>query len=320
MLAAKSERDATAAVLMFQVVHYAIRPWPWILVGLASLLVFPDLASIQTAFPHIDPSVIGHDLAYPAMLTFLPAGLLGLVLASLISAYMSTISTHLNWGASYIVNDFYKRIINPQADEKRLVLAGRLSTIVLMIAAGIFALFLESAMQGFNILLSIGAGTGLLFLLRWFWWRINAYTEITAMVVSFIAALYFQFADLPGWSTYLKLIASVATTTLAWVLVAFIGPRTDPEVLSRFYKLIRPQGPGWKTVRASVGPLEDDHGRDNIPGALLNIFVGCLSVYALLFGVGYALYSNYLLAFAMITVGVIGVAFLIRSVATVSSK
>ncbi len=314
MLAAKSERDATAAVLMFQVVHYAIRPWPWILVGLASLLVFPDLASIQAAFPHIDPSVIGHDLAYPAMLTFLPAGLLGLVMASLISAYMSTISTHLNWGASYIVNDFYKRIVNPEADEKRLVLAGRLSTVALMIAAGIFALFLESAIQGFNILLSIGAGTGLLFLLRWFWWRINAYTEITAMVVSFVAALYFQFADLPGWSTYLKLIASVATTTLAWVLVAFIGPRTDLEVLSRFYKLIRPQGPGWKTVRAYVGPLEDDHQGDNIPGALLNIFVGCMSVYALLFGTGYALYGNLPLAFVMVTVGIAGTVFLIRRV------
>ena len=189
-----------------------------------------------------------------------------------------------------------------------------------MIFAGIFALFLESAIQGFNILLSIGAGTGLLFLLRWFWWRINAFAEITAMIVSFLAALYFHFADLPGWSPYLKLIASVATTTVAWLLVAFIGPRTDVEVLSRFYKLIRPQGPGWKTVRARVGPLEDDHNRDNIPGALLNIFVGCLSVYALLFGVGYALYSNYLFASAMITIGVVGVVFLIRRVVAVSAN
>jgi len=315
MLAAKSERDATGAVLMFQVAHYAIRPWPWILVGLASLLVFPDLASIQAAFPHIDPSVIGHDLAYPAMLTFLPAGLLGLVMASLISAYMSTISTHLTWGASYVVNDFYKRIVNPEADERRLVLVGRLSTMLLMIFAGIFALFLESAIQGFNILLSIGAGTGLLFLLRWFWWRINAYSEITAMVVSFLAALFFNFADLPGWSPYLKLIMSVATTTVAWLLVAFFGPRTDLEVLSRFYKLIRPQGPGWKTVQAHVGPLQDDHPKDNIPRALLNIFVGCISVYSLLFGVGYALYGTYLPAFAMITLGIAGVAFLIRRVA-----
>lgn len=319
MLAAKSERDATGAVLMFQIAHYAIRPWPWILVGLASLVVFPDLDSIQAAFPHVDPSVIGHDLAYPAMLTFLPAGLLGLVMASLISAYMSTISTHLNWGASYIVNDFYQRIVNPDADERQLVLMGRLSTIGLMIGAGIFALFLESAIQGFNILLSIGAGTGLLFLLRWFWWRINAYAEITAMIVSFIAALFFQFADLPGWSPHLKLIAGVATTTVAWLVVALVGPRTDMKVLTRFYKLIRPQGPGWKTIKGQVGPLPDDGETDNIPRALLNIFVGCLSVYALLFGVGYGLYSNYPLAFAMITVGIFGVAFLIRRVAETSA-
>lgn len=314
MLAAKSERDATAAVLMFQIAHYAIRPWPWILVALASIVVFPDLDSIRAAFPHIDPALIGHDLAYPAMLTFLPAGLLGLVMASLISAYMSTISTHLNWGASYVVNDFYKRMLNPEADERRLVLIGRLSTIALMIAAGIFALFLESAMQGFNILLSIGAGTGLLFLLRWFWWRINAFAEITAMIVSFVAALYFQFADLPGWSTYLKLIASVATTTLAWVMMALLGPRTDMEVLTRFYTLIRPQGPGWKAVQTHVGPLQDDHSLDNIPSALLNIFVGCISVYALLFGIGYALYDSYALAFPMIAASVVGIVFLVRRV------
>ena len=315
MLAAKSERDATAAVLFFQIAHYAIRPWPWILVGLASIVVFPDLDSIQAAFPHIDPAVIGHDLAYPAMLTYLPSGLLGLVLASLISAYMSTISTHLNWGSSYVVNDYYRRIVNPAADERRLVLVGRLSTVALMIAAGIFALFLESAIQGFNILLSIGAGTGLLFLLRWFWWRINAFSEITAMIVSFLAALYFQFAELPGWSPYQKLIASVATTTLAWILVAFIGPRTDMEVLSRFYQKIRPQGPGWKFVRMRTGPLPDDGRQDNIPRALSNIFIGCVSVYALLFGIGYALYNKYSLAFVLLTVGVAGIAFLIRSVA-----
>ena len=315
MLAAKSERDATAAVLFFQIAHYAIRPWPWILVGLASIVVFPDLDSIQAAFPHIDPAVIGHDLAYPAMLTYLPSGLLGLVLASLISAYMSTISTHLNWGSSYVVNDYYRRIVNPAADERRLVLVGRLSTVALMIAAGIFALFLESAIQGFNILLSIGAGTGLLFLLRWFWWRINAFSEITAMIVSFLAAIYFQFAELPGWSPYQKLIASVATTTLAWFLVALFGPRTDMEVLCRFYQKIRPQGPGWNFVRAQTDPLPDDGRQDNIPRALSNIFIGCVSVYALLFGIGYALYNKYSLAFVLVTVGVAGIAFLIRSVA-----
>ena len=192
MLAARTERDAIGAVLLFQVAHYAIRPWPWILVALASIVVFPDLESIRAAFPHVDSQVIGHDMAYPAMLTFLPSGLLGLVFASLIAAYMSTMSSQLNWGASYVVNDFYKRFVNPGAGEKRLVFVGRVSTVMLMIAAGLFALYLESAVQGFNILLSIGAGTGLLFLLRWFWWRINAASEVVAMVVSFFASALFS--------------------------------------------------------------------------------------------------------------------------------
>ncbi|MDX1733341.1 MAG: sodium:solute symporter family protein, partial [Halioglobus sp.] len=181
MLAARDENNAMAAVLLFQFAHYALRPWPWILVALASLVVFPDLASLQAAFPDLQQSVVRHDLAYPAMLTFLPAGLLGLVLASLISAYMSTMSTQVNWGASYVVNDFYRRFLKPDASERELVRAGRLTTILLMVAACTFALYLENALQAFSILLTVGAGTGLLFILRWFWWRINAWSEISAM-------------------------------------------------------------------------------------------------------------------------------------------
>jgi Na+/proline symporter len=315
MLAARSERDAVGAVLLFQVAHYAIRPWPWILVALASIIVFPDLDSIRTAFPHIDSDVVGHDMAYPAMLTFLPSGLLGLVFASLIAAYMSTMSSQVNWGASYVVNDFYKRIVNPDATEKQLVFVGRVSTVVLLIAAGLFALLLESAIQGFHILLSVGAGTGLLFLLRWFWWRINAASEIVAMVVSFFAALYFQFADLPGWSPYLKLISGIGVTTVAWVLAAYIGPRTETEVLERFCRELRPQGPGWSAVRKRM-PASDETGdslADNIPAALLNVFIGCFSVYALLFGVGYSVYGRYVPALALLVIGSAGVGFLVRN-------
>jgi len=313
MLAARSERDAVGAVLLFQVAHYAIRPWPWILVALASIVVFPDLDSIRTAFPHIDSQVVGHDMAYPAMLTFLPSGLLGLVFASLIAAYMSTMSSQVNWGASYVVNDFYKRIVNPEASEKQLVFAGRIATVVLMIAAGLFALLLESAIQGFHILLSVGAGTGLLFLLRWFWWRINAASEIVAMVVSFLAALYFQFADLPGWSPYLKLIAGIGVTTVAWVLAAYIGPRTDAAVLERFCRELRPQGPGWSAVRKHIPDSADGETGDNIPQALLNVFVGCVAVYAVLFGVGYVLYGHYVPAVILLLIGLIGVGFLVRN-------
>ncbi|RLA30833.1 MAG: Na+:solute symporter [Gammaproteobacteria bacterium] len=317
MLAARNERDAVGAVLLFQVAHYAIRPWPWILVALASIVVFPDLDSIRVAFPHVDSKVVGHDMAYPAMLTFLPSGLLGFVFASLIAAYMSTMSSQLNWGASYVVNDVYKRFISPDAGEKRLVLVGRLATVVLMIAAGMFALFLESALQAFHILLSVGAGTGLLFLLRWFWWRINAASEIVAMVVSFFAALYFQFADLPGWSPYLKLISGIAVTTVAWVLAAYLGPRTKTEVLEKFCRELRPQGPGWSAVRkhmpASFEGEADDNISDNIPAALLNVFVGCLSVYAMLFGVGYTVYGNYVAAVALLLVGSVGIGFLVHN-------
>jgi Na+/proline symporter len=313
MLAARTERDAIGAVLLFQVAHYAIRPWPWILVALASLVVFPDLDSIRAAFPHIDSDVVGHDMAYPAMLTFLPSGLLGLVFASLIAAYMSTMSSQVNWGASYIVNDFYKRIVNPDASEKQLVFVGRVSTVVLLIAAGLFALLLESAIQGFHILLSVGAGTGLLFLLRWFWWRINAASEIVAMVVSFLAALYFQFSDLPGWSPYLKLLSGIGVTTVAWVLAAYIGPRTDTKVLEKFCRDLRPQGPGWSAVRKHMPKSDDGETGDNIPLALLNVFVGCLSVYAMLFGVGYTLYGNYIPAVLLLLIGSAGIGFLVKN-------
>jgi hypothetical protein len=213
-----------------------------------------------------------------------------------------------------VVNDFYKRFVNPDAEEKRLVVIGRLSTVVLMIAAGIFALFLESAIQAFNILLSIGAGTGLLFLLRWFWWRINAASEVVAMVVSFLAALYFQFADLPGWSTYLKLISGIGVTTVAWVLAAFVGPRTDAAVLERFCRELRPQGPGWSAVRKRLPELSGEEAGDNIPRALLNVFVGCFSVYAVLFGAGYALYGQSVPAFALLLSGSVGIGFLVRSI------
>lgn len=304
MLAARTERDAAGAVLLFQVAHYAIRPWPWIIVALASLVVFPDLAAIRTAFPEIEAGIVGHDLAYPAMLTFLPHGLLGLVLASLMSAYMSTVSSQLNWGASYVVNDFYKRFVAPKADEKELVLAGRVTTGLLLLLAGWLALYLESALQAFNVLLTIGAGTGLLFLLRWFWWRISAYSEIAAMAVSFTAALYFQFAELPGWSSHEKLIAGIAVTTLGWILATYLCPATNPEVLREFYRKIRPAGPGWKPVRESLGAEAPADADDRIPRALLNVLLGCISIYALLFAIGSAVYGEIARSAILFAIGV----------------
>ena len=189
MLSAKDENHAVWATLLFNFMHYAVRPWPWILIALASLIVFPNLDDLQLAFPEISKSIIGHDLAYPAMMTLLPSGLLGLLLASLAAAFMSTIASHLNWGSSYVVNDFYKRFFEPEASEKKLVLLGRITTVLLMLFSCLVALLLSNALQAFAILLQIGAGTGLLFILRWFWYRINIYSEISAMIISFLVGL-----------------------------------------------------------------------------------------------------------------------------------
>ncbi|MEO1201396.1 MAG: sodium:solute symporter family protein, partial [Pseudomonadota bacterium] len=249
MLAAKDEDNALGAVVFFQIAHYALRPWPWILVALASLIVFPDLESIRQAFPLVPDEVLRDDLAYPAMLTFLPAGLMGLVIASLAAAYMSTMSSMLNWGSSYLVNDVYQRFLKPGASNRELVLAGRVATVMLMLFACTLALYLESAMQAFNILLTIGAGTGLLFLLRWFWWRINAFSEIAAMAVSFLVALWFEFGASGSWASHEKLLIGIAITTAAWLAATWLAPQTDRATLAAFYRLIRPGGRGWQPVR-----------------------------------------------------------------------
>lgn len=306
MLSAKDEKSAVTATLFFNLAHYALRPWPWILIALASMIVFPTLESIQAAFPNIDSNFVKDDLAFSAMLSFLPSGLLGIVIAALIAALMSTISTHLNWGSSYIVNDVYQRFVKPEADEKELVLVGRISTVVLMIFGAIFALFLSNALQAFNILLQIGAGTGLLFILRWFWWRINALSEIVAMVVSFIVALIMEFLVKDQLLSYEKLVVGIIITTVAWVLASIFSKPTDMNTLISFYKKIRPHAMGWKPVIANGNAVGIINAQDTKTGRLsteiLMMVLGCLGVYALLFGMGYLLYgqtNNALMALAV---------------------
>lgn len=320
MLSAKNERHATGATLFFNIMHYALRPWPWIIVALCSLIVFPDIASLQKAFPNIDPQIVKNDLAYPAMLSFLPAGLLGLIVASLIAAYMSTISTHLNWGSSYVVNDFYKRFINPKAPEKRLVLIGRISTVAMMFLAAFVALQLSNALQAFQIMLQIGAGTGLLFILRWFWWRINAACEITAMIVSFLVAVYFQFLharlfpDMPvgDWQA---LCIGVAITTAAWIIAALATKPTDQKTLREFCRTINPGGPGWKRVfddaAADNTPITPLAKATNLPLGILCMFVGTVAVYSALFAAGFWIYSNFVPAAILSAVAVAAGIFLI---------
>jgi solute:Na+ symporter, SSS family len=291
MLAARSERDALTGTLLYNVAHYALRPWPWIIVGLCSLLVFPTLADLQRAFPHVEPRLIGHDMAYPAMLTFLPAGFLGLMVAGLLAAYVSTISTHLNWGTSYLVHDFYRRFVRGDASERHYVLVSRIITGLLMLVAAALTYVIDTARHGFDLLLSVGAGTGLIYLLRWFWWRINAWSEISAMMGSFVVATAFFIAnrngaEIPG---HLTLVATVAITTVIWVAVTWLTPPTDRAVLHSFYSKVRPAGPGWKAVRAETGLAPS---ADSLPSALLGWAGGVLFVYSALFGTGSFLYGR----------------------------
>ncbi len=288
MLAAKDEKNATWAVLFFNLAHYALRPWPWIIIGLASLIIFPDIAALQAQFPEFSASFVKDDLSYPAMLTFLPAGLLGLVITSLVAAFMSTISTHLNWGSSYVVNDFYARFINKKATEKQQVNYGRFSMLLMMIAAAALSLVLEEAKFAFDLIIQIGAGSGLLFILRWFWYRINPWSEIAAMIVSFVVAVLFfinqsenlgleneLFGELAGWQ---MICINVAITTVAWLIVTFTTQKSNQETLDRFDALI-------------FGKESKFH---NFQFKTLGFALGTIGVYSFLFSTGKILYGDVL--------------------------
>ncbi|MEM8586225.1 MAG: sodium:solute symporter family protein, partial [Bacteroidota bacterium] len=311
MLSAKDESHATRATLFFNVAHYAIRPWPWILIALISLIVFPDLASLQDTFPDMDESLVKEDLAFPAMLTMLPSGLMGLVAASIIAALMSTISTHLNWGSSYVVNDFYLRFIKENASESEQVWIGRISTLAMLVLACLLAPVIENAGNGFNLLLQIGAGTGLIFILRWFWWRINAYAEIAAMIISFLVAfIFFAFNEsevastAPSWllESHWQLVIGVSITTIGWLLTMFITKPTDQDKLLSFYQLIKPHANGWKPVLKEAGVSAVP--TSGFSRELLCMMAGVFLVYGFLFGTGLLLYGRTVPA--MVGLGVAG--------------
>jgi Na+/proline symporter len=310
MLASKTEKDAVVGTLFFNVMHYALRPWPWIITALCSTLVFPQLADLGRAFPYVDKALIGNDIAYPAMMRFLPAGFLGLVVAGTLAAYRSTIETHLNWGTSYLVHDLYRRFLRPGRTEKHYVLVGRLTTALLMVCAAFTTYALATAKEAFDLILSIGAGTGLLYLLRWFWWRVSAWSEVAAMLSSFVVALGFFIARKNGLevASHVSLIATVLTTTVVWVTVTFLAPATERGTLVSFYKLVRPAGPGWTSVRAEAGV---EASPDSPARSLLGWVLGCVFVYAALFGAGSFLYGRtgpgmmWLAAFIVSGVGLI---------------
>ena len=314
MLASKSERDSVAGTLFFNVAHYVLRPWPWILVGLASLIVYPDLSDIQKAFPHVDPKLIGHDIAYPAMLKFLPVGFMGLMVGGLIAANSSTILTHLNWGSSYLVHDFYRRFIKPDASEHHYVNAGRVSTVLLFLGSAATVYLLDTAQESFNLLLQVGAGTGLLYLLRWFWWRVSAWSEVVAMVSSFAVSALFVVLHKQGTNlgTHKELLITVAVTTVCWVLTALFGPETDRETLINFYRKVRPFGPGWRPIQLAAGITDADVAaeHENIPLALLGWVSGCSAIWSALFTVGNYLYGRDLYAGILLGVFIVSAAVL----------
>ena len=306
MFSAKDESNAVGATFLFNLAHYAIRPWPWILIALCSLIVFPELKDIQSEFPNLPADKLGHDVAYPAMLTRLPSGLLGLVSASLIAAFMSTMSTQLNLGASYLVNDFYHRFVNPVATQEKLVSVGRMFTFVSIFLGGGLGLILTNAGQAFNLLLMIGAGTGLIFILRWFWWRINAYTEIVAMVSSLLIACYLNFGEV-GLEDWEKIIVGSILTTIIWVIATFLTPPDDDETLQKFVIKVNPGGPGWtkysKDISSKPWP---------VPKGILSMLLGCIFVYAVLIGVGQCIYGHIELGVSVLVLGMISLFGLLK--------
>ncbi len=296
MLASKSEKDSLGGTLFFNLAHYVLRPWPWIITALCSIIIFPELKDIQLAFPEADPKLIGHDSAFPAMLKFLPTGFVGLMVGGLIAASSSTILTHLNWGSSYLVHDFYRRFISSSATERHYVNVGRACTVGLYIVAALLSQVMSSAQEAFEILISIGAGTGLLYLLRWFWWRINAWCEVVAMVSSFAISVTFFVMKKTGHPLPFAqtVIGSVVFTTICWVITAFVSAPTQREKLVAFYRKVHPAGPGWSKVRQDAGVTEAEaaqHG-DHMGMATVGWISGCAVIWSSLFAIGNFLYGR----------------------------
>lgn len=378
MLSAKDEKNAVGATLLFNFLHYAMRPWPWIIVALVSLVQFPmtpvaeqaaatawleqnpalvqqyqsergampeavrqevrqkraeaeGIGSLAAAFPSVDDQFLRNDIAYPAMISTMPKGWLGLIVASLIAAYMSTIATHLNWGSSYVVQDFYLRFVNPDASPRRAVAMGRIAMLVLLVLTGGVALAMRNAKASFDILLQVGAGTGLLYILRWFWWRINAWSEISAMIISFLVACFFQwvapamgveegmrsaglfdFMDYSAW----KLVIGIIVTSIGWLSVTYLTPPESDEVLRSFCGKIRAGGPGWRKIEADIVERDGVEGWD-VPTGILCMVVGCLAVWSLLFGVGYLLYGQQVLGGVLVVISVVATVAVMRLVGRV---
>jgi Na+/proline symporter len=315
MLASRSEKDSLGGTLFFNVAHYVLRPWPWILVGLASLIVYPTLDDIRRAFPNVDPALIGHDIAFPAMLRFLPVGWVGLMVGGLVAANSSTILSHLNWGASYLVHDFYRRFLQPSKTERHYVQAGRIATVLLFVLSSGLVFVLQTAQESFYLILQVGAGTGLLYLLRWFWWRVTAWCEIVGMLSSFTISVVWVFARRHGvhLGADEELVYTVLFTTVCWLITAFVGPRTEDHTLVTFYNKVHPAGPGWNRVRRLAGTSTIEASeRDNIPLQIAGWVSGVALIWSALFTVGNFLYGRMGLAVALLAISALSALALIQ--------
>ena len=304
IFSAKTERDGVLATLFFQVAHYALRPWPWIVTGLATVILYPNLSDKESGY-------------VKAFVDLLPTPWRGFMLAGFAAAYMSTIGTHLNWGASYLVNDFYKRFMNKDAPQKHYVNVGRVATVVLFLLSIIVTSQLSSVEKAWKFLLAMGAGTGLVLILRWYWWRISAWSEISAMTVSFLASLVFMnvipprfAAGDPNADAWI-MISTVAVTTVTWIVTTFLTKPEPDATLDAFYRRVRPGGPGWRQVSERLG-----YGRESIPGGALawtNWIAGIVAVYSTLFGIGKLVFGQLATGLMLLAVAIAAFAWIARS-------
>ena len=307
IFSARTERDGLFATLWFNIAHYAVRPWPWILTALASIVLYPTLVDKESGYVRtlMDPQVF-------------PPALRGIMLAAFAAAYMSTIGTQLNWGASYVVNDCYRRFIRKRRAEREYVLASQVVTVLLMLASIWVTLHLGSIEQAWKLLIVTGAGTGTVLLLRWFWWRINAWSEVSAMAAAAAVSLFLQLvlkwdSDRPRDFAYI-MMATVGITTIVWLTVTWLTPPESEATLTAFYRKVRPQGPGWARVARAIGAAPT--GSSSLVRQITNAVLGCVFVYSALFGVGEILLRSALIGIGLLAVSALAAFAIARNLDT----
>jgi Na+/proline symporter len=305
IFSAKNEKHGLLATLWFNIAHYALRPWPWILTALASLILYPTLVDKESGYIKtlLDPNVF-------------PTYLRGFMLAAFAAAYMSTIGTQLNWGASYVINDFYRRFVKREAGERHYVIVSQAVTLLLMVASVIVTFYMESIGGAWKLLLVTGAGTGTVLLLRWFWWRINAWSEVSAMIAAAIVSIYLQVvlkwnSDDPKQFAYLMLV-TVGATTVVWVVTTFLTSPEPTETLVTFYNRVRPVGPGWTQIASQAG-LSEAHAQGRLYLQFVNWILGCVLIYGSLFGIGKLIFKEWIAGTLLLLVAIIAGTLITRN-------